>query len=95
MDESPFSPRNDSAVERNTEDATPTEAVVDAVADARDCDPLDLPPLNDAVDPDALDALFADTAGGTPRYGGYLTFHYCDCTVTVSGVGTVVVDPDD
>jgi hypothetical protein len=95
MDESPFSSRNDPAVERDVVDATPTEAVVDAVADARDCDPMDLPPLNDAVDPDALDDLFADMVSGKPRYGGYLVFEYCDCTVTVSGMGTVVVVPDD
>ena len=95
MDEPSFSPENESAVRRDATDATPTEAVVDAVADARDCEPIELPPLNDAVDPDALDDLFADTPSGRPRYDGHLTFRYCDCTVTVSAVGIVVVDPDD
>lgn len=95
MDDSPFSPGNDAAAEREVVDATPTEAVVDAVADVRDCDPIELPPLNDAVDPEALDELFADTVGGKPRHGGRLTFRYCDCDVTVTGAGTVVVEPND
>ncbi|GAB6860017.1 HalOD1 output domain-containing protein [Haloplanus litoreus] len=37
---------------------TPAEAVVEAVAAAADVDPLELPPLHEYVDPDALNELF-------------------------------------
>lgn len=65
-----------------TTDREPTEsstAVVEAVASAKGVDEVDLPPLNDAVDPDALNALFK------PRDDpeGLVTFTYADCEVTV------------
>ncbi|MFC7137959.1 HalOD1 output domain-containing protein [Halobaculum litoreum] len=42
--------------------ASVSAVVVEAVAKARDVDPIRLPPLYDWIDPDALDALFG--AGG-------------------------------
>jgi hypothetical protein len=63
----------------------PSEAVVRAVAEVRGCDPVELPPLNGALDPDALDDLFEDTVGGRPRRGGRLAFEYADCRVNVLG----------
>lgn len=82
------------ACERTLDDATPTRAVVETVAEARGCGPTDLPPLNEVVDPDALDRLFADARSGRPRRGGHLVFHYAGCTVTVLGTGRVVVRAD-
>ncbi len=38
-------------------------AVIDAVAEAADTDPTELPPLYESVDPDALDALFGRDGG--------------------------------
>lgn len=37
---------------------TATEAIIDALATAADTDPMDLPPLYEFVDPDAIDNLF-------------------------------------
>jgi len=79
---------------RRVDDGPPSEAVVETLADALDRDPLDLPPLNDVLDPDALDALFADTPGGTVREGAFV-FECCGCTVAVLGsdeVGVHVAD---
>jgi hypothetical protein len=42
---------------------TPAEAVVEAVAAAADVDPLELPPLHDYVEPDALNKLFQHQDG--------------------------------
>ena len=67
------------------EDATASEAVVAAVADRTDADPIDLPPLYEAVDADALDALFAD---GRP---GRVSFEYAGYEVTVCGNDEVTV----
>lgn len=39
-------------------DGSPTEAIVEALAEAAGIDPIDLPPLYESVDPDALDQLF-------------------------------------
>jgi hypothetical protein len=60
----------------------PSTTVVEAVAAATETDPNELEPLYSAVDPDALDALFADT--GTRRAAGHIEFTYCGFAVVVS-----------
>jgi hypothetical protein len=53
-----------------------------------DCEPIDLDPLAEYVDPDALEAFFgAETADPTPRS---LTFEYDDHTVHVDGERVLV-----
>ena len=69
---------------------TPVYAVVSAVAEAEDVDPVDLPPLYNAIDPEALNALFTsrnDTAVAT------VEFEYAGYTVAIHGTGEVVVRP--
>ncbi|WP_162224219.1 HalOD1 output domain-containing protein [Halorussus salinus] len=95
MDESNVTYTDGDIETRHISGGPPSEAVVLAVADARDRDPIDLPPLNDTLDPDALDALFAETASGRPRTGGRVTFEYAGCTVAVFGSGDVVVKAGD
>ena len=67
----------------------PSAAVVAAVASELGVEPnvLDVP-LNDFVDPDALDALFAPTYDGIGRAEGFvvLSMHGCEVTVRSSGV---------
>lgn len=60
-----------------------TEAIVDAVNDVENCDPLTLPPLWDVIDPEALDELFAPTRRGRPRTG-HVGFVYAGHEVTVA-----------
>lgn len=68
-------------------DESLTVQLVQAVADAADVDPVDLsPPLYDAVDPEALEALFAPTEGG-PTRRGRIEFSYAEYRVTVSVAG--------
>jgi hypothetical protein len=50
--------------------------------------------LNDVVDPDALNHLFADRLDGTPRLGGRVVFSMIGHVVTVSSDGTVTVTAD-
>lgn len=59
-------------------------AVVEAVAAADDASVLELPPLFDAVDPDALNAVFVDRGAN-----GYAQFRYAGHVVTVRADGTV------
>ena len=61
------------------------------IADAGDVDPIDLPPLADVVDPDALDALFV----GDGRSEGTVRFDYCGHAVEVRASGDVRVETAD
>lgn len=73
----------------------PSAAVVAAVAAATDRDPLALPPLYAAVDPEALDGIVATLAGGGADPEGCVTFEYTGWHVTVNCHGTVQVEPVD
>lgn len=65
-------------------------AVIDAIADAENVAPTDLPVvLADVVDPDALDSLFREG-------GGSVCFEYAGYRVTVDAdrdVGVAPLDP--
>lgn len=65
-----------------------TTAIVIHVAAANECDPLDLPPLANAVDPDALDRVFS---GET--LAGRVSFMYADCEVTLRSDGRIRIVP--
>jgi len=56
-----------------------------AVADAEGIDPIDLPPLHEATDPDALERLLS-------RNGGQVQFNYHGYQVTVGQQGVVALD---
>lgn len=74
----------------DADDASPTVAVVLEVADAEGTDPLDLPPLHDAIDPDYLNRLGAD-----PTADESILFRYVGYLVHVTAAGDVAVrDPD-
>ncbi|WP_254864390.1 HalOD1 output domain-containing protein [Halovivax gelatinilyticus] len=64
-----------------------TMAITDAVADATDSEPLELTPLYEAIDPDALGALFA----GRESTGKEITFTYEGRRVTVTDKSQVIV----
>lgn len=59
-----------------------SERIVNEVATRDGVDPIELPPLFDAVDPDALGALFAPKANGERRRGR-IWFPYAGYDVTV------------
>lgn len=64
-------------------------AIVERVAARENVDPLELPPLHDVVDTDALMALFA-----TPeRRVDHITFSYHGYDVTVEGPQQIQVEP--
>lgn len=62
-------------------------AVVEAVSDRTETPVLDLPPVYDVVDPDALDVLFE----GRETHGA-VTFRYAGQVVTVRSDRTIEVD---
>lgn len=65
-------------------------AVVEAVAERKGIDPVALtPPLYEAIDPDALDALFAPLDDELDQENASVTFPYDGCTITVYSNGHV------
>ena len=62
-------------------DEAPSMAVVSAVSEATNQSALEVEPLWEAVDPDALDRAF-DT-GRTEEAQLSVRFEYCGCRVTV------------
>lgn len=72
-------------------DKQPSEAAYTAVADVTGADPLNLPPLANAVDPDALDKLVDDTRD---RAAFRCEFAYADCNVTLTADAVAVSESD-
>jgi hypothetical protein len=71
--------------------AHPSTAIVEAVAEAADCEPTALPSLYRAVDSDALDAVLT---GGSGPGAVQVTFRYTRYTVAVSSDGAITVAED-
>ncbi|WP_247730300.1 HalOD1 output domain-containing protein [Halovivax limisalsi] len=69
-------------------------AVVFAIAETTGTDPLELPPLYDAIDPDSLDALFASLDPESAS-AAQLSFTLAGCDVVVDGAGRVTVSGPD
>lgn len=70
--------------------------VIAAVAEREGVDPTDIEPpeyeaLYDAVNPEALDSLFAPRTDGTDRTTGRVEFTFCDYYIVVTSEGDVEV----
>ncbi|RDI73091.1 hypothetical protein DWB78_10015 [Halopelagius longus] len=63
---------------------------MEAVAAFRGVDPLELEPLAERIDADALNALFSPVGDGTID-GGSVTFRYGGARVTVTSRGDIDV----
>lgn len=67
-------------------------SIIEAVAAADRADVGELPPLSDAIDPDALNALF-DPSGDRPA-PTRISFPYAGHDVTITADGSVILDSD-
>lgn len=68
--------------------------VIEAVASATNTPVIELDPLYNVINPDALNLLYTPTNGGNQRQtSGKITFPYNDCQVTVHADGEVAVTP--
>lgn len=70
-----------------------SSTVVTGVAAVKNVDPIDLPPLYYAIDPDALDGLFQPHCSASETVRVQFTFAGCD--VVVDGDSRVTVTPAD
>jgi hypothetical protein len=66
-------------------------AIVDTLAEAKGVDPLELDPLYDVVDPDALDALFSPSDESDDSRFGRVTFRTSGYEVEATSTGRVHV----
>jgi len=87
-----MTPNTPATVERSAENETLTEAIVIAISDGTGVDPLDLDPLYDSLDPDALERTVDSTIGETAD-PGEVTFTHAGCEVTVHDDRRIVVAP--
>lgn len=83
----------DATTFRSTGGESLTDAVVFAVAEATDTDPIDIEPLYHVVNPDALGQLFDTRATGPSRVDGRVVFTMEGCQVVVHASGKVVATP--
>lgn len=67
-----------------------TEAVIDALATVTGRDPLDLPPLYEAVDPDALELIVREP-NAAPTRSCFIGFQLAEWGVIVTGSGEIQV----
>lgn len=70
-----------------------TMGIVETVAETVDREVLELPPLYDAVDVEALESLFVDARQGPVGPLEDVSFGYAGCAVTVHADGEVAVVP--
>lgn len=73
---------------------SPTETVISRVAQAEGVDSLELPPLQESIDADALDSLVSGPVTDDDPGALAITFRYCGYTVSVSSGGAVEVVPE-
>jgi hypothetical protein len=72
-------------------DAPVSVTVVEAIAEERDTDPLEIEPLWNSVDPEALDRLFTAANGDADLS---VSFTVDDCLVTVQDDGSITTRTD-
>jgi len=85
-----YDPTTDAYYTNYADAAPPSSVVPTALAEITGRGVDDLQPLQEAVDPDALDALFGERAGDHEDVE--ISFTYADHDVTVSGSGVVVIE---
>ncbi|MFC6731909.1 HalOD1 output domain-containing protein [Haladaptatus sp. GCM10025893] len=69
--------------------------IMDAVASIAEKSVSELGPLNDIIDPDALDALFSAQPDGRPRGTGYIHFAIQNFEVSVHSNGHISIVPHE
>ena len=72
-------------------DAAPSVALITAVADLADADPLELPPLYETIDPDTIDEFVGSDE--LPDVAGTVAFTYEGYEVTVHASGLFEIVP--
>lgn len=67
--------------------------IIEAVAAVDGHQPMEMEPLYDVIDTDALENLFIPGFNDFPQTSGHVSFHYNGAVVTVQTSGEIVVEP--
>lgn len=71
----------------------PSEALITAVAEVADEEPMTLDPLYESIDPEALDRLFRPASDSKAPEHGVVTFAYAGYRVAITAERTGYVYP--
>ena len=71
-------------------DVTPSRATYLAVADVKECDPLDIPPIGQTINTDSIDSLISTATNGQSVR---IAFEYAGCSVTITPGEIEVANP--
>ncbi|WP_266075522.1 HalOD1 output domain-containing protein [Haladaptatus caseinilyticus] len=74
----------DNSATTSVEDGAVSEAVIRAISQVNGVDPLDLSPLYDTIDPDALDRLFRPTISTERDIESCVQFTMAGCEITIT-----------
>jgi Flp pilus assembly CpaF family ATPase len=72
-----------------------TQRIITTVAEEKGQSIDELEPLYNAINPEALESLFASRVDGSSRPDGEVSFQYAGYWVTVSSEGAVEIKTDD
>lgn len=73
-----------------TGDGSVSEKIVEVIAECEDMTRSSLPPLEDCINPEAMDTMFESTEDDTCR-AGCITFSYYGYTVLVQSTGQILI----
>lgn len=85
-----YSMASPDADERSMDD-TMSDRVITAVANTKGMNPMNLDPLYEVIEPDALNALYKRDELGRARSPERVEFTYCGCEVVIAGKNSVSV----
>ena len=81
----------DAVIEQSVAAKNVSDEVVSAVAAEKGVDPMELTPLYEVVDPDALDAIYRSDGFGRAGPPVRVEFTYSGCDVVIDGDASVTV----
>ncbi|ELY42818.1 HalOD1 output domain-containing protein [Natronorubrum tibetense] len=74
-------------------DSTASLSIIERVATLEETDPITLPPLYDAIDPEALDSVVDSSTASDSRSPATVRFSYCGYDVLVRRDGEITISP--
>lgn len=78
-------------LERGTQEGSVSDRVISAVAATKGMDSMDLDPLYNVIDPDALDTLYDRSGFGRAPSPERIEFTYSGCRVVITGNASITV----
>ena len=72
-------------------DSTASLSIIERIATLEETDPITLPPLYDAIDPEALDSVVDSSTASSSRSPATVRFSYCGYDVLVRRDGEITI----